>query len=72
LDEKRESKSPGGGPEDAKGKYDSSKTTCRGINRWFMVRSRHWYPLCSEEYPRKTHRQEQGASLWRAVAEVFE
>jgi hypothetical protein len=45
LDEKRESKSSGGGSEEAKGKDDSSKTTCREINRWFVVRSRHRYPL---------------------------
>jgi hypothetical protein len=25
-----------------------------------VVRSRHRYALCSEEYPRKTHRQEPG------------
>jgi hypothetical protein len=71
LDEKRESKSSRGWPEEAKEKDDSSKTTCREINRWFVVRSRHWYPIWSDEYPRKIHRQEWGASLWEAVAEVF-
>jgi hypothetical protein len=45
LDEKRESKSSGRGSKEAKGNDDSSKMTCREINRWFMVRSRHWYPL---------------------------
>jgi hypothetical protein len=50
----RESKSSGGVPEEAKGKNDSSKTTCRETNRRFVLRSRHRHPLCSEEYPRKT------------------
>jgi hypothetical protein len=45
LNEKRESKSSGGGSEEAKGNDDSSKTTYRGINRRFVVRSRHRYPL---------------------------
>jgi hypothetical protein len=31
--------------EEAKGKEDSSKTTCQETNRWFMERSRHRYPL---------------------------
>jgi hypothetical protein len=63
--------SSGGVLDEAKGKDDSSKTTCQETNRRFVLRSRHWYPLCSEEYPTKTHRQERGASLWGAVAEVF-
>jgi hypothetical protein len=50
-----ESKSSGGVLEEAKGKDDSSKTTCQESNKRFMVRSRHQYPLCLEEYPRKTH-----------------
>jgi hypothetical protein len=54
LDEKRELKSSGGGPKEAKGKDDLSKMTCREINRQFVVRSRHRYPLWSNEYPRKT------------------
>jgi hypothetical protein len=53
LDEKRECKSSRGVPEEAKGKDDSSKMMCRETNRRFMVRFRHRYPLCSEEYPRK-------------------
>jgi hypothetical protein len=44
-------------PEEAKGKDYLSKM-CRETNRHFMVRSRHQYPLCSEEYIRKTHRKE--------------
>jgi hypothetical protein len=71
LDEKRESKLSGGVLEEAKGKDDSSKTTCRETNRRSVVRSRHLYPLCLEEYSRKTHRQEWGTSLWGVVAEVF-
>jgi hypothetical protein len=55
LDEKRESKSLGGVSEEAKGKDDSSKMTCQETSRWFVVRSRHGYPLCSEEYRRKTN-----------------
>jgi hypothetical protein len=35
--------------EEATSKDDSSKMTCRETNKWFMVRSRHRYPLCSEE-----------------------
>jgi hypothetical protein len=66
-----ESKSSGGVPKEAKGKDDSSKTTCRETNMRFMLRSRHRYPLCLEEYPKMTHRQERGASLWEAVPEVF-
>jgi hypothetical protein len=38
--------------EEARGKDDSSKRTCRETNMWFVVRSRHWYPF-SEEYLRK-------------------
>jgi hypothetical protein len=68
LDEKRESKSSGGVLEEANGKDDSSKTTCWETNKRFVARSRHWYPLCLVEYPRKTHRQEHGASLWGGVA----
>jgi hypothetical protein len=45
LNEKRESKSSGGGSEEAKGNDDSSKMTYRGINMRFVVRSRHRYPL---------------------------
>jgi hypothetical protein len=70
VDEKRESKSLGGVSEEAKRKDDSSKMAYRETNRWFMVRLRHRYPLYSE-YPQNMHRQEQGASLWGAVAEVF-
>jgi hypothetical protein len=55
-----ESMSSGNGPKEAKGKNDSSKTMCQEINRRFMIRSRHRYPLCSDEYLRKTHRQKQG------------
>jgi hypothetical protein len=55
LNEKRESKSSGGVLEEAKGKDDSSKMTCRETNKRFIVTSRHRYPLCLEEYPRKTH-----------------
>jgi hypothetical protein len=55
LDEKRESTSSGGVMKEAKGKDDSSKTTCRETNRRFVLRMRHRYPLCSKEYPRKTH-----------------
>jgi hypothetical protein len=54
LDEKRESKSSGGVPEQAEGKDDSSKTTCWETNRRFVVRLRHRCPLCSEEYQWKT------------------
>jgi hypothetical protein len=73
LNKKRESKSLGGVPDEANEKDDLSKTTCWETNRRFMVRSRHRYPLCSKEYPRKTHRQERGGggSLWGVVAEVF-
>jgi hypothetical protein len=71
LEEKRESKLSGGGPEEAKRKDDSSNTTRRETNKQFMVRSRYRYPLCSKEYPRKTHQQESGANLWGDVAEVF-
>jgi hypothetical protein len=55
LDEKKEFKSSGGGLEEAKGKDGSSKMMRWENNRRFMVRSRRQYPLCSEEYRRKTH-----------------
>jgi hypothetical protein len=42
-------------PEEAKGKDDSSKMMCQETNMRFVVRSRHRYPLCLEEDPRKTH-----------------
>jgi hypothetical protein len=45
LNEKRESKSLGGGLEEAKGKEDSLKVMCQEINWQFMMRSRHQYHL---------------------------
>ena len=53
------------------GKSDSSKTTCRKIRTRREVRSKHRYPLWSGEYPKNTQRDERGASLWEAVAEVL-
>jgi hypothetical protein len=39
----------GGCLEKAKGKEDSSKTTCRETNKRLDEMSRHRYPLCSDE-----------------------
>jgi hypothetical protein len=43
-----------------------------GTDMRFVVRSRHQYDLCPKEYPRMTHRQEQGpacGNLWQMCSD---
>ena len=53
------------------GKMRSSKVRWREMITLRVERSKQRYPLCSREYPRKTHCEERGESLWGLVAIVL-
>ena len=61
----------GGVSPEKYGKVRSSNVTWREMITLRVERSRHRYPLCSRGYPRKTHRDERGESLWGLVAMVL-
>jgi hypothetical protein len=70
LDVNRESKSSRDVPEEAKGKDNSSKATCRETKRRFVKRSRHRYPLCSQECPIKRQRHTARSTLGQVIIEL--
>jgi hypothetical protein len=58
-------------PAEAKGKDDTSMTTCQESNRRFVQISRHRYPIVPRGVPEEDTPTGAGGELMGVMAEVF-